>query len=494
MPAGKIIVIGSGFAGISAATFLAKYGFRVIVLEKNNHLGGRARQFEVDGFKFDMGPSWYWMPDVFDRYFSRFEKTTKDYYHLTRLDPSYSVVFGKGDKIDIPANYDDLRQLFELMETDGGNKLDQFLDEASFKYRVGMKDLVYKPARSIWEFVRIRLLISMLRLDIFRSFDSHVNKYFRNPRIKQLLEFPILFLGALAKNTPALYSLMNYADMKLGTWYPSGGMGAVVDGMVQLAKEQGVHFVTDCEVTGFEIKDKNIREVYTQQGSYRAEMVVAGADYHHVEQKLLPAKYRSYSQSYWDRCTLAPSSLLFFVGFNKKIEGLNHHVLFFDEPFAPHAEAIYKSKKWPEKPLFYVNIPSRTDNTVAPKGFENMMVLIPVAAGIEDTEAIRDKYFDLVFDRIQLYLGKDIRNDIVFMRSYAQKDFKADYHAYKGNAYGLANTLRQTAILKPSLKSKKVKNLFYTGQLTVPGPGVPPSLISGEIVAKEVLKKYKSML
>ena len=486
----QAIVIGSGFAGLSAASFLSKSGYKTTILEKNHDFGGRARQLKADGFTFDMGPSWYWMPDVFDRYFASFGKKTADYYKLKRLDPSYSVVFGVGDRLDIPANYNLLRECFEEIEQGSAVRLDKFLDEAKFKYKVGINDLVYKPSRSVTEFLSLKLLINVIRMDVFNSFQSHINKYFKSKRIHQLLEFPILFLGALAQNTPALYSLMNYADIKLGTWYPDGGMGSVVQGMVKLAKEQGVIFKNSTEVVDFTYDGANIKSVNTNNGSFEADIIVAGADYHHVDSRLLERKYQTYSNSYWDSRLLAPSSLLFYIGFDKRIEGLNHHTLFFDEPFAPHAASIYTTKEWPEKPLFYVNIPSKTDISVAPEGCENMVVLIPVAAGIKDSEDIREKYFNIIFDRFEKFLGYDIRSNVIFKRSYAHKEFEADYHAFKGNAYGLANTLRQTAILKPSLKSKKLKNLYYTGQLTVPGPGVPPSLISGEVVANEVKKDY----
>jgi phytoene desaturase len=485
------IVIGSGFAGLSASAFLAKSGFKVTIIEKTSQPGGRARQLQEQGYKFDMGPSWYWMPDVFDRYFAQFGKKTSEYYKLTRLDPSYTVVFGKDDALNIPASYEKFRNMFEDMESGSAAKLDKFINEASYKYNVGINNLVYKPSRSIAEFLSLKLLIDVIRMDVFTSFQSHIEKYFKNKRILQLLEFPILFLGALAKNTPALYSLMNYADIKLGTWYPDGGMKSVVDSMVSLSKELGVNIVLDNPVKGFEYEGNMIKSVITEKGNYKADVVIGGADYHHVETSLLDKKFRSYSDKYWDSRLLAPSSLLFYIGFNRKIEGIKHHMLFFDEPFAPHAEAIYTTKKWPSKPLFYVNAPSVTDTAVAPKGHENMVILVPVAAGIEDNEQIREKYFHLIFDRIESFLGQEVKSSIDYKKSYAIKDFTSDYNSYKGNAYGLANTLLQTAILKPSLKSKKVKNLYYTGQLTVPGPGVPPSLISGEVVAKEVTKDYQ---
>jgi phytoene desaturase len=489
MPTKSALVIGSGFAGISAATCLAAEGLNVKVLEKNAQPGGRARQWSREGFTFDLGPSWYWMPDVFEKYFGLFDKSPADYYTLKRLDPSYSVVFKGGDQMVIPADYQELRALLESMEVGSGARLDEFLGQAAYKYKVGINDLVYKPSRSLTEFASIKLLIDVLRMDVFMSFHRHVRKFFGNERIIQLMEFPILFLGALASNTPALYSLMNYADIKLGTWYPMGGMYSVVEAMVQLAREQGVEFITDAEVQGFKINRRGqITSVSTKSQDFSADVVVAGADYHHVESGLLPEKFRSYSNAYWEKRVMAPSSLLFYLGLNTRVNNIQHHTLYFDEDFGLHAEEIYKNPSWPSKPLFYLSAASKTDPTVAPQGGESVVILIPVAPGLEDSEEVRERYFDIVMNRLEAYTGQPLRKHIVVKRSYAHSDFARDYHAFKGNAYGLANTLMQTAILKPSLKSKRVKNLYYTGQLTVPGPGVPPSIISGQVVSREILK------
>lgn len=487
----SVVVIGSGFAGLSAATSLAQLGYKVTLLEKNDCPGGRARRFDVDGFVFDMGPSWYWMPDVFDRYFKRFGKNTADYYQLDRLDPSYRVVFGQDDAIDMPASLEGLKEVFDSYEPGSGKRLAEFLEQSAYKYEVGINNLVYKPSRSVFEFTNPKLLYDMVRMDVFQSFHKHVRKYFSNEKLLQLVEFPILFLGAVPQNTPALYSLMNYADMSLGTWYPVGGMYRIVEGMVSLAKEMGVKLILEQEVKEIEVTNGLATKVHTQDNTYDADIVVAGADYHHVDSQLLAPQYRNYTQKYWDKRTMAPSSLLFYLGVNKKIKGLLHHNLFFDRDFAPHAQEIYTTPQWPTEPLFYVSVVSKTDPKSAPQGCENVFLLMPVAPGLEDTEEIRGQYYDMIMDRLETLTGESIREHVVYKRSYAHRDFIGDYHAFKGNAYGLANTLQQTAILKPGLKSKKVRNLYYTGQLTVPGPGVPPSLISGQVVAQEVAKEYK---
>lgn len=485
----KVIVIGSGFAGLSASTMLAFKGFDVTLLEKNDQPGGRARSFSVDGYTFDMGPSWYWMPDVFENYFAIFNKSVSDYYKLNRLDPSYRVYFGEDDYVDMPANLDELYALFDSIEPGSGSELETFMAESAYKYETGMKDLVFMPGRKVSELMDFRIVKGVLQLDLLTSMRKYVHSRFKNPRLRQILEFPILFLGGTPKNTPALYSLMNYADMALGTWYPEGGMVQIVKAMVSLAKEQGVKILLNQEVKSFEFEGNQITSVITDTESYEADIVVGGADYHHIEQQLLPASFRQYSENYWQKRKMAPSSLLFYLGLNKKIDGLLHHTLFFDESFDGHADEIYKNPKWPSKPLFYVSATSKTDNTAAPDGCENIFLLMPVAPDLKDDDDIREKYFDHMMERLERHTGQHIKEHVVYKRSYAQNDFVSDYHAFKGNAYGLANTLSQTAILKPNMKSKKIKNLYYTGQLTVPGPGVPPALISGQVVANEIEKE-----
>ena len=488
----RVIVIGAGFAGLSAATSLADKGYEVTILEKNEMAGGRARLFRAKGFTFDMGPSWYWMPDVFEAYFARFGKTPADYYDLVRLNPSYTVIFSPNDAVDLPADLEGLKQLFDSIEPGSGVRLDEFLRQAAYKYEVGINNFVWKPSRSITEFLSLKLLYDVTRLDVFQSFASHARKFFSHPKLLQLIEFPILFLGATPQNTPAMYSLMNYAEMALGTWYPMGGMHEIVKAMVSLAEEKGVTIRLNQTVQKIDVPKGGTvaKRVITDKGTFEADVVVAGADYNHVETSLVEPGQRNYDDAYWQKRVMAPSSLLFYLGVNRRIPRLQHHNLFFDEDFALHAEEIYTNPRWPTRPLFYASAPSKTDPGVAPNGCENLFLLIPVAPDLLDDEPTRERYYDLIMTRLEGYVGESIRDHVIYKRSYAHRDFKADYNAFRGNAYGLANTLMQTAILKPSLKSKKVTNLFYTGQLTVPGPGVPPSLISGLVVADEVAKEF----
>jgi phytoene desaturase len=491
-----VLVIGAGFAGLSVATFLAQKGWKVKVVEKHTIPGGRARKFEANGFVFDMGPSWYWMPDVFEKYFEKFGKKVSDYYQLKRLDPSYRVYFDK-THWDMPANYSDLQALLESVEPGAALALDKFMEEAKFKYEVGVGKLVHKPGQSWLEFIDWEVIKGVFKLDIFQSMKKHVAKFFKHPYIQSIMEFPVLFLGALPERTPALYSLMNYADIKGGTWYPEKGMYSIVHGMYQVALEQGVSFSFGEEVKHIEVVNGVAKTASTivgltgEQKEYTFDVVVGAGDYHHIETKLLNKKYQSYSDAYWDSRLLAPSSLLYYVGLNKKLTGVLHHNLFFDTDFGVHGKEIYTQPAWPKDPLFYASVPSVTDPSVAPAGNENLFLLIPVAAGLQgDTEEVRDAYFNQLIARLEQKWGQSISDSIVYKKSFAVSDFISEYHSFKGNAYGLANTLMQTAILKPSCKSSKVKNLYYTGQLTVPGPGVPPSLISGEVVAELVHNQF----
>jgi phytoene desaturase len=485
----KVLIIGAGFAGLSSACYLAQEGFDVTVVEKHSIVGGRARYMKDEGLLFDMGPSWYWLPDVFENFFSDFGKKVSDYYKLLRLDPSYRVFFGERDFLDIPADRNLLIKLFEDIEPDSGKNLEKFLKEAGYKYRVAVQNLVLKPGLSVLELFDLSLVPGLFTCDLFGSIRNHINKFVKNPRLQKILEFPVLFLGASPQNTPSLYSFMNYADMGLGTWYPLGGMHEVARGMESLARSLGVKFEFQTEIKSFEIEKNRIQKVYSDDKVFQADFILNSSDYHHCDTEILESKYSNYKEDRWDKFKMSPGSLIFYIGTNKKIESLIHHNLFFDEDLDLHSEEIYEKPKWPTKPLFYVSCTSKTDPDLAPPNHENIFILIPVASGIKDTQENREKYFNLVIERIEKITGEEIESHIIYKKSYAHANFIQDYHAYKGNAYGLANTLLQTHIFKPPVINKKIKNLFYAGQLTVPGPGVPPSIISGKVLAKLITKR-----
>lgn len=484
----KVAIIGSGFSGLSAASYLSKDGYEVHVFEKNSEVGGRARQFTTDnGYVFDMGPSWYWMPDIIEAFFNDFGRKSSDFYDLIPLNPQFEMVFSDG-VMGIPENYEEMKNLFESIEKGAGKQLDEFMNDAQYKYEVGMKDFVNKPCHSWFEFASPKIAKSALKLDLLTNFQRFVRKYFKNPKLIMLMEFPVIFLGAAPKDIPALYSLMNYGGYKLGTWYPMGGFAKVTQAMMQIASEGGVHFHFDSNVEKIILENNKAVGLKINGEELRFDTVIASSDYQHTE-TLLPESHRNYDEKYWEKRVFAPSCLIYYLGFNEKIPNLTHHTLFFENDLELHTNEIYEDKKWPTKPLFYACCPSKTDKDTAPENGENVFLLMPVAPGIEDSEEMREKYFLEMISRLEKHTGtSDLISKLEYKRSYCVEDFKKDYNAYKGNAYGLANTLSQTAVLKPSVKNRKVKNLLYTGQLTVPGPGVPPSIISGKIVAREANK------
>ena len=486
----KALVIGSGFSGLSSAAFLSKNGFEVTLVEKNKTVGGRARIFHEKGYSFDMGPSWYWMPEIFENFFNEFNLKIEDLYDLKQLDPGFKMVF-KDKEINLPSSWNEICNLFDKYEENGADKLNKFMDDAQQKYSIGLDFLYNSPGVSIRELFNPQILKNINKLQLLTSYRNHIKKYFSNEYLINILEFPVLFLGTSAKHTPALYSLMAYSGIKQGTFYPIGGFNAVIKSMEKLCIDLGVKIITGNEVKKINIKNKKVVSVSTQNNEIETDYLIASADYAHVENQLLEKKYRNYSTEYWNKKNFSPSSLLFYLGVSKKLNKLDHHTLFFDEDIEQHSNDIYEKPIWPKKPLFYACCPAKTDPKVAPKDKENLFILVPIAAGLNDTEEIREEYFKIVMKRLEKFCGEKIIEHIEYKKSYCVNDFITDYNAFKGNAYGLANTLMQTANLKPKIVNKQVQNMYYTGQLTVPGPGVPPSIISGQLVAEQIITKSK---
>ncbi|MRX64456.1 phytoene desaturase family protein [Maribacter luteus] len=481
----KVVIIGSGFSSLSASCYLSKWGFDVAVYEKNKSVGGRASQMTKEGFTFDLGPSWYWMPDIFDKFFSDFGKKTSDYYTLHKLSPAYKIFF-EDETITIGDTMDKICTEFERIEKGSSVHLRKFISNAQENYDIAINKVVLKPGLSPFELVTKDTITKVDQF--FKTISGEVRKKFKNPKLISTLEFPVLFLGAKPSNTPSFYSFMNFADFGLGTWHPEGGMYEIIKAMHSLAEELGVDFNLNHPVEKIRVDNGKAIGITVNGVDIDADFVLSGADYHHSE-TLLDKKYRQYSENYWDKRTFAPSSLLFYVGFNKKLKNVEHHNLFFDTDFEQHTYDIYDKPKWPKEPLFYANFPSITDSTMAPPNSETGFFLIPIAPGLEDTPELRKQYFDLIMDRLETRTGQKVNDGILFYESFCVNDFIEKYNSYKGNAYGMANTLTQTAFLRPKLKSKKVENLYFTGQLTVPGPGVPPSLISGKLVSELITNK-----
>lgn len=481
-------IIGGGFAGLSASAYLANQGWDVTVLEKNETTGGRARYWEQDGYRFDMGPSWYLMPDVFDRFFEDMGARTSDYYALKRLDPGYKAFFNPGETVTISSDLQKTRDLFETFEPGGGEELSRYLEASEYKYGVAMREFLYREYPSVFSILNWRLLTEGLRLRVLNSLDQYVGRYFKDRRARQLLEYAMVFLGTSPRDAPALYSIMSHVDLNLGVFYPSGGLAGVAQGFAKLATDLGVKIETGATVRRIEVSGNQAMALHTDRTTYRSDIVISAADYAHTETELLPAHARSHTARYWNRRVMAPSMFIAYLGVNRRLPELEHHNLYFAEAWEEHFDTVFENPAWPDKPCFYLSCISKTDRDSAPDGGENLFLLVPVAVGLEDHDELREQYFERLLDHVENVTGITIRDSIVVKRLYSHRDFSADYNAFRGTALGLSHTLGQTAAFRPSHRSKRVKNLYYTGQYTHPGIGVPMTLVSSSIVAADILK------
>ena len=481
----KALVIGAGVGGLASAALLAREGFGVTVLEKNDSIGGRARLWKKDGFTFDMGPSWYLMPEVFESFFELFGRKREQYYSLEQLSPFYRVFFTPQQWVDVTADRSQVLELFESFEPGGAGRLEKYLGRAQYKYDVAMKEFLYKNYATVFDFLNARMLIEGTRLNVFGRLDRSVRRSFRDRRARQILEYAMVFLGTSPRDAPALYSIMSHVDLNLGVHYPLGGLAAAAAGIGRLAQEQGAEIRLNTEVRRIKVDESGSRAtgVVTSEGELDADVVLVNADYAHAETELLDERHRSLTASYWKRRVLAPSMFILYLGLNKRLKNTVHHNLYFMENWDEHFDTIFKVPSWPQKPCFYLSCISKTDAQMAPEGHENVFVLVPVAPGLDDGETFRERYADQVLEHIETVIGEQLRSSIVVKRIFSHRDFASDYHAYLGTALGLAHTLGQTAIFRPAFRSRKVQNLYYAGQYTHPGVGVPMVLIAAQVAA-----------
>lgn len=487
----KVIIIGAGFCGLTTAALLAKKGFQVTVVEKNHEPGGRAITYREKGFIFDMGPSWYLMPEAFERFFALFGKKPSDYYKLVRLDPSYRVFYDKNDYVDVASKLEENKETFNRCEPDGYAIMKRYLNLAAYQYDVAVQHFLYRDYNHLWEFLNRRLILEGIKLKILNSVDTLASKFFSSDKLKKIVEYTMVFIGGSPKQTPAFYSLMSHIDLNLGVWYPLGGMCKIPEALYKLGLELGVEYCFEHEATKIIIENGKAKKVETNKRTFDCDIVVANGDYVHVENELLEKQYRSYSSGYWQKRVISPSGFILYLGLNKRLKNVRHHNLFFENNWDEHFDTVFKNPSWPEKFSYYVSVPSLTDPSVAPPDHENLFFLIPVAAGLEDSDEIREKLFKHVVAHFENLIGQNISNSIVVKKIFSQRDFINLYHSYQGSAFSLAHTLMQTAIFRPSRKSKKVKNLYYASQYTHPGVGVPMAFICGEIVGHRIAEDYK---
>ncbi|MCX6747632.1 MAG: phytoene desaturase family protein [Candidatus Nomurabacteria bacterium] len=486
----KVVVIGAGFGGLATAADLAQKGFEVLILEKNEMAGGRARVFKNSGFTFDMGPSWYMMLEYFERFFQKHGHKSEDFYKTILLDPSYRINYEDGTVVEISADLEKNIALFENIEKGAGQKLREYLKEAERKYHLSTELVLQKSVNNFFDFFSFDLLRKASGLNVFQNLDSYVRKFFKDEKLVQIIEYITLFLGSSPKQLPAVYSLMNYADFVGRVWYPLGGMGKVVEAFVKIAEEEGVKIIYNQDITKIKVENNQAVGVYAGETFYEADIVISNADYPFTETVLLDKEWQSYDEKYWQTKKISPSAFILYIGLNKKLKNARHHNYFFRKDWAKHFDSVFENPAWEDKPSYYLCVPSISDPSVAPEGHENLFFLVPAAPGLADDGAFRKEYRDKMMRELESLLGEKIEDNIVYERIYSQSDFEKDYHAHKGTALGMALSLMQTGFFRPHNKSKKVKNLFYAGQYTHPGCGMAPCIISGENVARDISKTY----
>ncbi len=486
----RATIIGAGIGGLATAALLSKEGFETIVIEKRDDCGGRASRWECGGFRFDMGPSWYLMPDIVERFFGLFGRSSSDFYKLIRLDPSYKIFFGAGDCLEISSDLKKNLELFESLEPGSSEAFLEYLQQAKAKYEIAVTHFLYKEIRGIGDFLNKNIMDAGKDLHIFDNLSRYTRRFFSSDKLRKVLEYSMVFLGGAPSNTPALYSMLAHVDFNLGVWYPEGGMWSLVQALESLARECGATIIRKCEATKIEVRNGCVFSVTAGDDAFPADVIVANADYPFVETRLLERQWQSYPERYWQKRILAPSAVIMYLGINKKLPNLEHHSLSFEHDWAEHFDSIFKKKAWPEKPSLYFCCPTKTDASVAPPNCENLVTLVPVAPGLEDNDEARENICRMTFQSLERLTGVDVEKSAIVKRVFSHRDYKSEYNAREGTALGLSHTLMQSAMFRPKIASKKVKGLYYVGQYTHPGIGVPMALISATVATGKIIRDF----
>ncbi len=497
MPAKKTaVIIGAGAGGLALANILARAGLSVHVYEKNGTPGGRMDILKAKGFTFDTGPSWYLMKDVFEQYFGLFNKKTSDYYELARLDPGYKVFYEDSQPICVGGDLGQTMQSFEQLEKGSSIKLQKYLDKGEANYRAALLYFLYNPFKQVSNLANKEIARALPSFaGIFtRSLHGYVSKHFARLELQQILEYPSVFLGASPFNTPALYQLMSYLDFKEGVFYPkTKGMYAITESLCQLGKDLDVNYHYDADVSKILVNNGAAYGVVANGKTVAADLVISNADLHFTETKLLEQQHQSYSKRYWSKRKAGPSALLLYLGIKGSLPELEHHNLFFVKNWRANFDKIYKEKVWPKQASIYVSRTTATDPSTAPKGHENLFVLVPLPPGTTEADYNVDEYVDAYLAQLEEMSGiADLRQRIVFKEIRTPDHFGLEFNAWQNTALGMSHTLRQTAFLRPSVKSKKVANLYYVGAGAQPGIGVPLCLISAQLVYKHLVKDWSA--
>jgi phytoene desaturase len=490
----KAVVIGAGVGGLALANILAKTGWKVSVYDRLPQAGGRMGELRAKGFMFDTGPSWYLMPEVFQHYFELLGEDVSAHLDLIKLSPAYKVFYDYHKPITVTGSLKKDERTFDAIEAGAGQKLRDYVRTAERNYRAAMEHFLYNPFTRAGSLANRRVVAQLpaLSQQLIRPLHSHVARYVRAQPLQQILEYPMVFLGASPWNAPALYHLMSFLDFKQGVYYPRGGMYRVVEALQRVGEKLGVAYHFNATATKIEVAGGRATAVQFGKKQVAADLVVSGADLHFTETALLPESARTYPQKYWKKRVAGPSALLLYLGIKGELPQLQHHNLFFVKDWKQNFADIFERKAWPENASIYVCKPSATDKSVAPKGHENVFVLVPLPADInhpEQLEAAADRYLTQLEKMANI---PDLRERIVYKSMRGPADFAEMYNSWNGTALGMAHLLKQSAFWRPGARSKKVQNLLYVGGGVQPGIGVPMCLISAEVAYKQLVGDHSA--
>jgi phytoene desaturase len=481
----RVVIIGGGVGGLAVACLLAKAGRQVTVLEKNEQLGGRASLLGVGGFRFDTGPSWLLMRGVFEHFFALLDEPLENHLQLTKLTPSYRVFdAASGQQLDILSDLVRDAATFASVEPGADARLRQYLAQVAATNNLTLSRFLYTTFASKREL----LIPKLIRSQLLTSMHREAASFFADPLLQKTISYPAIFLGTSPYRAPALYGLLNHYLFNEGVWYPKGGMYSLVEALVRIGRRQGVVHRTNVAVTKINSTDGRANGVSTQHEQFPADIVISNAGKYHTETSLLGPEQRDHSPKYWQRRSWSPSALLLYLGVNRQYDSLAHHNLLFSKNWRRNLTDIFKSSDFPQDPSLYICAPSKTDATVAPKGYENLFVLAPVSAGLQYTQHQLETFAESVLATLETQMSlPNLRQHILYKRMFCVHDFAERFNSFKGTSLGLQHTLRQSALFRPSNTGKKVQGLYFVGADAHPGVGLPPVLISAELLYKQLI-------
>lgn len=490
------IVIGAGIGGIATAARLARHGFHVTVLEKNEKPGGRANQIVQDGHRFDIGPTLFLMPEVWEETYAALGEKLSDHLHLRRIDPTYAVHFEDGLRLQLTSNLGAMQSQLEKVEKTAFTGFLHYIAEGNVHYKLSVEKFLGRNFRNIFEYFSPRNLPLLFRLKALQKHYANTGRFFKDERLKAAFTFQNMYLGLSPFDAPATYSLLQYTELAEGVWYPMGGMYRAIESLVGIAEKLGVRFIYNCPVREIQTEGSRVRGVTTEDGrEFLADIFVGNADLPYIFRKLLPESRAAHALS--DK-KYTCSTIMFYWAVDKQYPQINHHNVFLGGDYEDSFKRIFNDHDLPRDPSFYVHAPARTDPSAAPAGQDTLYVLVPVghldAARPQDWNARVQQARTAVIGRLSREMGiDDLGQHLKFEIVYQPETWKQQFNLEKGAAFGLSHNFTQVGYLRPQNRHSRYKNLYFAGASTHPGTGLPIVLLSAKLTTQRILQELPAL-